>query len=381
MKLFISAGEPSGDLHGANLVRCLRARQPDVQIRGFGGPRMRAAGVTLDYPLTDLAVMGVSRVLRHIPTFFRLANAAETHFRANRPDAVVLIDYPGFNFQLGKRAHAYGIPVYYFVPPQLWAWRRGRVRQLRKWCTRVFTALPFEDQWYRKQGVRTEYTGHPYFDELAAQQLDPHFMTLQQNTTGRVVGLLPGSRDQEVSSNFSMMLRAAKQISSVCPDVRFMVAAYHERHGRMIRHAIQGVDIPIQVEVGRTPEIIQLSTACIAVSGSVSLELMYRAKPTVIVYRMAPVSLWLARRLVKLRYFTLVNLLAEKELYPEIATSTDQSARIARHIIDWLTQPDHASRVVSELTRLRDQVAQPGACVHAACSLLQAIQEQSRHAA
>ena len=158
---------------------------------------MAAAGAELLYPLTELAVMGVRNALRHLPTFWRLADDAERCFRRTRPDAVVLVDYPGFNFQLAKRAHALGIPVYYFVPPQIWAWRRGRVRKLRKWCAGVLSALPFEDDWFRARGVRAHYTGHPYFDELAAQQLDPAFMLEQRAQGGRVVGLLPGSRNQE----------------------------------------------------------------------------------------------------------------------------------------------------------------------------------------
>src|SRR5581483_6733370 len=147
-------------------------------------------------PLTELAVMGVRRVIRHIPTFFRLAADAERCFRSQRPDAVVLIDYPGFNFHLGKRAHALGIPVYYFVPPQLWAWRRGRVRQVRRWCAGVLSALPFEDDWFRARGVPTHYVGHPYFDELARQQPDPAFLAAERWKGGRVVALLPGSRNQ-----------------------------------------------------------------------------------------------------------------------------------------------------------------------------------------
>src|SRR5262249_37274429 len=133
MKLFVSAGEPSGDLHGSNLVRALRASNPQTTITGFGGAKMASAGAELLFPLPELAVMGISRVLRPIPTFFRVADLAERHFRAHRPDAVVLIDYPGFHFHVAKRAHALGIPAYFFVPPQLWAWRRGRVRKVRKW--------------------------------------------------------------------------------------------------------------------------------------------------------------------------------------------------------------------------------------------------------
>jgi len=370
MNLFFSAGEPSGDLHGANLIRSLRSRNPNTQITGFGGPKMSAAGADLHFPLTELSVMGLRRVLRHIPTFFRLAGEAERLFRDQRPDAVVLIDYPGFNFELAKRAHAVGIPVYYFVPPQLWAWRRGRARQVRKWCAGVLSALPFEDDWYRSRGIRTHYVGHPYFDELAGQKLDPEFLGEERAKSGAVVGLLPGSRNQEVAANFSMMLAAARKVKANRPDARFLVAAFNDRHAAAVREVAASAGFPVAVHVGRTPEIIELSDSCIAVSGSVSLELMYRAKPSVVVYRMSPLSLWLARRLVKLPYFTLVNLLANAELFPEIATARDESDRIAGHVLGWLNNPTLRDNAVAKLIALRNRAAVPGACERAAEFLL-----------
>jgi lipid-A-disaccharide synthase len=372
MKFFLSAGEPSGDLHGANLIHALRSRQPDTRVLGFGGPKMADAGAELLYPLTELALMGLRRVLRHVPTFFRLADLAERSFRAQRPDAVVLIDYPGFNFVLAHRAHALGIPVYYFVPPQLWAWRRGRVRKVRRWCAGVFTALPFEDDWYRSRGVATHYTGHPYFDELARQQPDPEFLAGQRERGGRIVALLPGSRNQEVAANFGMMLAAAAKIRAGCPAARFLVGAFSDRHAAAIRPVAAASGLPVEVHVGRTPEVIELADACVAVSGSVSLELMYRAKPTVIVYRMGPVALWLARRLVKLPSFTLVNLLAGEELFPEIATARDESDRIAAHVLGWLNDPARYAELTARIAALRDRVAVPGACDRAAEYLLAA---------
>src|SRR5439155_26903565 len=176
MHVFISAGEPSGDLHGANLIRALQARSPGIRISGFGGERMQAAGAGLLFRLTDLAVMWFAQVLFRIRTFVRLARQAQTHFETTRPDAVVLIDYPGFHFALAKRAHAAGIPVYFFVPPQLWAWAGWRVKKVRKWFDGVLTALPFEEDWYRQRGVNTRHVGHPYFDELAEQKLDADFL-------------------------------------------------------------------------------------------------------------------------------------------------------------------------------------------------------------
>jgi lipid-A-disaccharide synthase len=378
MKVFVSVGEPSGDLHGANLCRALLARDPSTRVIGFGGPRMAAAGADLLFPLTELAVMGLKRIARHLPTFFHLADRAEHCFRTEKPDAVVLIDYPGFNFHVAKRARRHGIPVYYFVPPQIWAWRRDRVRKVRKLCTAVITALPFEDEWYRSRHVRTHYVGHPYFDELAAQRLDPPFMAVQRGKAGVRVALLPGSRSQEVSTNFGTMIRAAAKIHSVRPDTRFLVAAFNERHAATTRAMAAAAGLPVEIHTGRTPEIIELADACIAVSGSVSLELMFRAKPTVIVYRVTPLLRWLARRFVRLSYITLVNLLAKEELFPEFMTSEDESDRVAGHVLDWLNDPVKKVDLVNRITALRDRVAVPGACERAAEFLLSEVAGTNR---
>lgn len=370
MKVFVSVGEPSGDLHGANLSRALFTRDPNIHIIGFGGPRMAAAGVDLLFPLTELAVMGLKRIVRLLPTFFQLADRAEHCFRTEKPDAVVLIDYPGFNFHVAKRARRHGIPVYYFVPPQIWAWRRDRVRKVRKLCTAVITALPFEDEWYRSRHVRTHYVGHPYFDELAAQQLDRGFLSEQRGKAGVRVALLPGSRSQEIAANFADMLRAAERIRAQRPDVRFLIAAFNERHAATTYAMAASTGLPFEVHTGRTPEIIELADACVAVSGSVSLELMFRAKPTVIVYRVSRLLHWLARRFVKLPSITLVNLLAKEELFPEFMTPADESERIAGHVLEWLNDPAKHEAVVGRIASLRDRVAVPGACERAADFLL-----------
>ena len=180
MRIFIGAGEPSGELHGANLARSLQQLHPGVECVGFGGEGMEAAGCKLLYPLTRLAVMWFARVLANAHVFLKLISQADRYFRHHRPDAVVLIDYPGFNWWIARRAHFHGIPVFYFVPPQLWGWAGWRVKKMQRWVDRVLCSLPFEPDWYRQRGVNAEYVGHPYFDELIHQQIDDDFVTGQR---------------------------------------------------------------------------------------------------------------------------------------------------------------------------------------------------------
>jgi lipid-A-disaccharide synthase len=369
MKLFLSAGEPSGDVHGSNLIRAIISQQPDAQITALGGPLMRAAGAEILYPLTDLAVMGIGPVLLNLRTFYQVGDLAVRHVRAAKPDAVVLIDYPGFNMALAKRLRQYGVPTYYFVPPQIWAWKRGRVRKVRKHFTGVLTALPFEDEWYRARHVATHYIGHPYFDELAQQQPDPAFLAAERAKPGTRVAILPGSRNREIAANAAMMVSAAKRVHAARPDTRFLVAAFNERQAGEVR-ALLPAGVPIDVHVGRTPEIIELADACAAVSGSVSLELLFRAKPTVIVFHVPRLYKFLARHVLGVKYITLVNLLAGEELFPELLTCRDESERIAGHLLAWLNDPSKRTALVGRLEALRARVAVPGACERAAEFLL-----------
>ncbi len=380
MKLFLSAGEPSGDLHGANLIRAVLARRPDAHVTALGGPLMRAAGADILYPLTDLAVMGLSQVILNMPTFLRVGALAVRHVRTAKPDAVVMIDYPGFHFGIAKRIRDYGVPTYFFVPPQIWAWKQWRVRTVRKFFTGVMTALPFEEEWYRERRVNTHYIGHPYFDELARQRPDPAFLAAERARPGPRVAILPGSRDREIAANAEMMLAAARKIHAARPDARFLVAAFNDRQAGAVRAQLPP-GVPIDVHVGRTPEIIELAEACVAVSGSVSLELMFRAKPTVVVFRVGRLAAWVLRRMIKAKYMSLVNLLAGEELFPEIATDRDESDRIAGHVLGWLNDLAGRLALVGRVAALRDRVAVPGACDRAADYLLGASSGVRRAAA
>lgn len=368
MNLFLSAGEPSGDLHGSNLIRALKARNPAVTVTGFGGPKMAAAGSQLMFPLTDLAVMWFGRVLAHIPTFHRLAKQAETYFKEQKPDAVVLIDYPGFHWHIAKRAKRAGIPVYYFVPPQLWAWAGWRVKKMRANVDTVLTALPFEDDWYKARGVKTQFIGHPYFDELAKQTLDATFVAAERAKPGEIVALLPGSRTQEVTGNFAMMVAAAHRIAAQRPGARFLVAAFNEKQAAACRPLLNG--LPAEVHVGRTPEIIALGTAAISVSGSVGLELLNAGTPAVVVYKISKLALRVGNYFKKCPYISLVNLLAGRELFPEFLTATDESEAIAAKVLHWLEHPLERQRLVSALDELREKHAHAGACDRAAATIL-----------
>lgn len=386
MKIFFSVGEPSGDLHGANLIRAMQARRGDLEFVGYGGPKMADAGCQLHADLTKLAIMWFLRVFLNLHRFIGLMLQANRYFRESRPDAVVLIDYPGFNWWIAARAKAHGIPVFYYGTPQLWAWGGWRVKKMRRFVDHVLCKLPFEEAWYRERDCNATFVGHPYFDQLRQHRMHDGFLADQREKKGKLVAILPGSRSQEVAANLPPFLETAKKIAEQVPDVRFAVAAYNENQAAYAFEQIIASGLDIEVQVDRTPELIQSAHCCLACSGSVSLELLYHEKPTVIHYKISPFALWVQSFFRKVRYITLVNILstdkpfyddeyytydpdalgAEQVLFPEYLTCEDRTGDMATRIVTWLQDDDaHATRI-RQLHQLREKVAGGGASVRGA---------------
>lgn len=396
--IFFSVGEPSGDLHGANLARELQQMAGgSVRCVGFGGPKMAAAGVELHTDLTQHAVMGFLRVLSKIPHFLRLKGQAECYFRDHQPDAVVLIDFPGFNWHIARAAKKHGVPVFYYGTPQLWGWASWRVKKLRRDVDHALCKLPFEEDWLRERGCNATYVGHPYFDELSTRTLDDEFVADLRRAEEPLVTLLPGSRTQEVRSNFRWQLKAAANIRQNVPKARFAVAAFKEQQLPIIESALRDAawpdDRPPEVFVGRTPELIEAAGCCLAVSGSVSFELLYHRKPTAIVYHISPLMHWVQKWFRRVRYITLVNLLTTDELFPnpvgkyepgspqdahvlmpEYLSCEDPSDDLARDAIRWLTDDAERRRVATAMGELADRVAGGGASHRAAEYVLQRLE-------
>jgi lipid-A-disaccharide synthase len=379
-QLFFSVGEPSGDLHASKLVAELQHRVPRLECSGYGGPLMEAAGCRLQFRLTDLAVMGILPVIPLLLKFIRLALAAQRYLKEHRPDAVILVDFPGFNWWIARGAKKLGIPVFYYLPPQLWAWAPWRVRRMRKFVDYVISCLPFEVEWYRQRSIAAEFVGHPFFDEVDRRQLDREFMHEHQaDAEGgggvRTVSVLPGSRNHEIAENFPIQIRVMKQLSRRLPGVRFLLASYNEeqrqRCGRML--AERAPELNVALHVGRTAEIIELGEVCLMVSGSVSLEVLARKTPAVVVYRINRGFYWLCRVIITCKYFSLPNLIANHPVMPEFAPVDDPRPAIATMtelLYRWLTDAGEYARKIAELTRLREEVATAGATANAARAIL-----------
>lgn len=392
LRIFFSVGEPSGDLHGANLIRQLRERHTSIEVMGYGGPLMQAAGCQLHADLTALAVMWFLRAIANLHKFLGLVNRADRFFRDQRPDAVVLIDYPGFNWWIARRAKAHGIPVFYYVPPQVWAWARWRVKKMRRLTDHVLCALPFEETFFHQHGCNATFVGHPFFDEVRRQQLDETFLQRFREQDSPLVTILPGSRTQEVEQNLEEFLRAASLVHKAVPNVRFAIASFKPHQAEMARQAVAARGLPVEVHLGKTPELIHLANCCMAVSGSVSLEILYQTKPTVILYRISRSAYFVQKFFRKVKYITLVNLLAAEDpfdedltpydpsqpdadrvLFPEYLTCEDKSSQIAAHVVQWLTDTDAREKRVAALAELKTTIAHGGASRQAAEYILKTL--------
>jgi lipid-A-disaccharide synthase len=391
MRVFLSAGEPSGDHHAALLVRAIRARRPDAECVGLGGPCMAAEGCVLVADLTQLAVMWFLRVILNIHRFVDLARRAERSFLDARPDVCVLVDFPGFHWWLAWRAKRHGIPVVFYCPPQIWAWASWRIGKMRRLVDHVLSALPFEHEWFTAQGMRSTYVGHPFFDELSLSA------ARRRDEAAQLVLLLPGSRGQEIEANLASILRAAALAKARVPAARFAVGALHERHAARVREMLAAQQsllggLDVEIVAGRTRALIEEAACAIAVSGSVSLELLASRVPTVIVYRISGLAYVVQSWFRRARYITLVNLLACRDpvraargtwwaprevepadpeaVYPEFLAVQDPAECAAAHVIEWLADPVALGRTRERIEAVAVRVATGGSAARAADAVL-----------
>lgn len=352
---------------------------PELSFRGFGGSEMEAAGCKLDFELTKLAVIGFVEVVPKLREFFRVADIASDVFKSNRPDAVVLVDFPGFNWHIAKRAKEEGIPVHYYLPPQLWAWGAWRIKKMKRTVDHVLCNLPFEQQWYSKRGMDVDYVGHPFFDEVAQRQLDERFTKSWSEHDGVQVAVLPGSRTREVTNIWPMQLAAIRELSARYPKTRFLVACLKDRHCLWCQKQLNSSDekeLNIEFFVGRTSEIIEIADCSLMKSGSVSLEMMARGTPSVVVYHVGRVFYAASRLLTDIKSITLPNMIAQKTIMPEFLAvgSTQKTIERAVAAMDRLIgDREERVRQRAELIDLREQFARPGASDRAARAILSNI--------
>lgn len=316
MKYYILAGEPSGDLHGSNLIKAIRKRDPQANIRAWGGDLMEEAGAVVVKHYRDLAFMGFAEVVANLRTIMINFRVCKADLELFDPDVFILIDYPGFNLRMAEHAHKQGIKVFYYISPQIWAWKQNRVKKIRAYVDEMFVILPFEKEFYRKFNVDVHYVGHPLIDAVdrfveGGSRLE--IPELDAETDDRpLVALLPGSRKQEISR----MLPLMAQVTAKFPQYRFVIAGAPSQEASFYRRHLDGAELPIVF--GKTYEILSRARAALVTSGTATLETAIFKVPQVVCYRGGYVSYMLAKNMIKVDYISLVNLIMEKEVVREL---------------------------------------------------------------
>lgn len=376
--IMLSAGEASGDLHGATMCRALRALDPGLRLIGMGGPRMAAAGVEILVDPTAHAAMGTSEAIGRVPGLYRAYKLLVRRLREARPMAMVLIDFPEFNLRLARQARRAGIPVVYFIPPQLWAWRRGRIRQMARRVTRVLAAFPFEKSLYEEAGVPVEFVGHPLLD-VVPSDLDRAKARERLGVGERqaLVGLLPGSRRQEVDRLLPPMLDAAVRLSRADGRRCFVLglAASVDR-GLVtvhLRRASEAGGPPVEVVEGLTHEVMAASDALLIASGTATLEAALLGAPMVVCYRVSPLSEVVARLLARSAWISLPNIVAGRGVVPEILQDEVTGARLASEAERLLVDSVAATAQRAAFKEVRSRLGQPGVGVRAARAVLKVV--------
>jgi len=369
--VLISCGEPSGDLYAGALVEQLRQREPELRVLGFGGDRLRAAGADLVGDYRGLTVTGLVEALRVLPSSFAMLRRLVRAARETRPDVLVVIDFPDFNFRLAGAVKRLGIPVVYYIPPQLWAWRSGRMQTLRRLADRIVVIFPFEPEIYRRAGVAVTFVGHPLV-EMARPELprDAFLASLGLSPAAPVVGLLPGSRPNEVREILGRLLAAAPIISSQVPGVQYLLARAPNLPGRLFE-AARHASPPITIVEGRADDVLASCDVVITASGTATVQAAIHECPMVIVYRVAPLTYALGRRLVHLDTFGMVNLVAGERVAPELIQGAFTPEAVAREAVQLLTDAGQRARTVAALRSVKVKLGGGGATGRAADAVLE----------
>lgn len=351
--IMLSAGEPSGDLHGAAVARALRRRWPNARLFGLGGPRMADAGVELLADMNDLAVMGFAEVVGRVPFFLGLLRRVRRQLRERRADLVIPIDYPGFNLRISRAARELRIPVLYYIAPQVWAWHRSRIHQLARTADHLAVILPFEEALFREAGARVTFVGHPLLDTAPEVRPRESFCAeIGLDHRRPILALFPGSRAQEVERHLTVFTETALRVLEEQPAVQPVIAAAESLDDA----AYSGAPFPL---VRRSDELLAHARAALVKSGTTTLEAALAGVPIVIVYRTHPVTFWLAKRLVRVDHIGLANLVAGQRAAPEFLQDRAEPAALADALLPLLGEGPERQAMVDAFGRVRASLTAP----------------------
>lgn len=369
MKIMMSAGEASGDMHAAAVAAELKRIMPDAGLFGMGGADMRKSGVRIIYDIENLGIIGVVEVIRHIPLFFRLRSMLKEAMIKEKPDVLVCVDYPGFNMKLAHVAKELGIPVIYYIAPTIWAWNKGRAKNIVRDVEQVASIFPFEAEAYRKAGARVTFVGHPLADTVKPSMSFEEAMDyFHGNPDKKRVLLMPGSRKNEVAGLLPVMIQAAEKLAEK-EECQFFIPRASTISKEMLLSIIGKTSLSIEITEGHQYDLMQICTACVASSGTATLETALMELPTVLVYKLAPFTWFLANLLVHVKYAGLPNLLLGREVTPELLQDRARAENIVSILLPWLQDEKARQKNIEEIREVRKALGSGGA-VHRVAELI-----------
>jgi lipid-A-disaccharide synthase len=372
-KIMIMAGEASGDLHGANLAREIAKLDPTAAIYGVGSKQMRDAGVRMLADASTISVVGITEVLTHIRAIYGVYTLLKKFLREERPDVLVLIDFPDFNIMLGKAAQKLGIPIVYYISPQVWAWRKGRIKTIAGLVKAVIVVFPFEVPLYENAGVDVRFVGHPLTDVVrSAYSREEAGPSLGLARNKRTIALMPGSRRSELANLLPDMLRAAQLLLSRYDDLQFVLPLAPTLDPALVHQYVEQSGVPVHIVAGRVYDVLQASDAAIVASGTATLETGLMSVPMAIVYRVSALTYYVATKLVHdVPHLGLVNIVAGQRIVPELIQHDVTPEKIADAISGMLDDPARYRQIKEGLQKLREQLGAGGASVRAASVVME----------
>lgn len=356
MKIYLIAGEASGDLHASNLVKAMLDLKPDSQVRAWAGDLTQVAGAQLVKHYKDLAFMGFWEVLKNLGTILANFRFCKSDILQFQPDVIVFVDYPGFNLRMAKWAKKLGFKTFYYISPQLWAWHSSRVHQIRQSIDQMAVILPFEQEFYRKFGMDVRYVGHPLADVVQHFQKDPSFKSRYTLDSRPIIALLPGSRKQEISKMLPVML----QMAPLFPRYQFAVAGAPSQETEFYR-GFMDKNTPVTIIRNETYQLLGHAHAALVTSGTATLETALFGVPEIVCYKGSRLSFWIAKQLVKVRYISLVNLILEKAAVPELIQDAFRAEELQKHLKTILEGGTDRERMLEDFAKLKKELGVGGA--------------------
>jgi lipid-A-disaccharide synthase len=365
--IMIIAGEASGDMHGANLVREMLKINPDIKFYGIGGNKLKAEGVELLANASDMAVVGLTEVVSKLGNILKIMRMMKRSLDERKPDLVILIDYPDFNLPIAAAARKKGIKVFYYISPQVWAWREGRIGQIKKTVSRMAVILPFEVETYGREGFKVDYVGHPLLDMVKlkfSKQEAKKIFGLDENKV--TIGILPGSRLSEVRKLLPELLKAAEILKREIPDLQFVLPLADTLEEAGVTEIMSGFDVRVKVISGHTYDVISCADLALVASGTATLETGLLGVPMIIVYKISLLSYLIGRLFVDVKNIGLVNIVAGKTIAPELIQNDANGENIAREALSILVNEERKQEMIKELAAIHARLGEPGAAIRAA---------------